>query len=570
MRKLENYLYNSLKFIICVICSFILCFCCALIPKADIYSMGSELLNDNNIEYYYEVNEITISNEVTSSAGLYINYIDYSDFYFYASKLNYINYQNLSCYFLFSYNFIDANLDEWNMTALIVRSYDETISSYDYELIFYYNLPQLGIGEDVLITMNGLNTQSTLYGLVSNFISTYNVSLQQVNLLKLVCLIFFTDDNYVLDVELTPNDEVISLLGSQNVLIKNLFSGLPFTQPEISTALFYDYYNELIETREVPTNFEWVNIGYNNSNMPYLDNINSLYFVGWEYSRDFTETNRNSFISVTQGYQSIYFYPKYINTILNGTYTSNKYFTLGNIDDVPIRAFNSQFNFSSNGQSFSRLKFTFNGDTFYLYYDDLLVAFQSRNSNDFIHWTNLKYSNITFDNSYPNDINAYYFIIRNFHLGSISVSDISGYYYFNENPIGTNSSNNTFRFLFISNGELFNSLSILSNGSVLYDNQIVYNGDTNSWVNEKFRLININKTQIESEQMQILLSNGVFSYVDVNGDYEFSDVLFSIADIPVRIMSQLLDVSIFGVSLFTALCGIITILLVAFVIKKFL
>lgn len=63
---------------------------------------------------------------------------------------------------------------------------------------------------------------------------------------------------------------------------------------------------------------------------------------------------------------------------------------------------------------------------------------------------------------------------------------------------------------------------------------------------------------------------GVFTYVRDNtyDDTDFEGLLFTIADTPVYFLSQFLSFELFGMNLFIALSGLITVLVVIYIVKK--
>lgn len=67
-----------------------------------------------------------------------------------------------------------------------------------------------------------------------------------------------------------------------------------------------------------------------------------------------------------------------------------------------------------------------------------------------------------------------------------------------------------------------------------------------------------------------LTSYGVFAFVRDTSydDTEFKDVLFAVMDSPIYMLSRLLNFELFGMNLFLALCGLVTIWILLFLFKK--
>lgn len=61
---------------------------------------------------------------------------------------------------------------------------------------------------------------------------------------------------------------------------------------------------------------------------------------------------------------------------------------------------------------------------------------------------------------------------------------------------------------------------------------------------------------------------GVFTYIPTGESSSFEDLLFTIADTPIYFISRLLDFEMFGMNLYIALSGLLTLLVVIFIIRK--
>lgn len=67
---------------------------------------------------------------------------------------------------------------------------------------------------------------------------------------------------------------------------------------------------------------------------------------------------------------------------------------------------------------------------------------------------------------------------------------------------------------------------------------------------------------------QRLESIGAFTYIADSHDSSFSDLFFNIADTPVQFLFSLMSFELFGVTFFYAFVGILTLIVIVFVIKK--
>lgn len=82
---------------------------------------------------------------------------------------------------------------------------------------------------------------------------------------------------------------------------------------------------------------------------------------------------------------------------------------------------------------------------------------------------------------------------------------------------------------------------------------------------------NFNGVKMSVETKAYLESVGFFGYVrDTSYDHAtFKDLLFGVLDSPIYMMSKLLSFELFGVNLFVALGGLVTLLLILLVARKF-
>lgn len=78
----------------------------------------------------------------------------------------------------------------------------------------------------------------------------------------------------------------------------------------------------------------------------------------------------------------------------------------------------------------------------------------------------------------------------------------------------------------------------------------------------------INNTLIADYNRTEMLKCGVFAYVYEPVEYTFGDVIFSVVDAPVYMLSQLFSFELFGLQFYVAFMGIVTIVLICFILKK--
>lgn len=109
----------------------------------------------------------------------------------------------------------------------------------------------------------------------------------------------------------------------------------------------------------------------------------------------------------------------------------------------------------------------------------------------------------------------------------------------------------------------YNSLEVV--GSILQNNT------NNSWLNYNYRYITIN-SDVGFYDMLNLSLMGEFNVapyvVGFDEDSTFGDLFTGIANVPIIVLSNLLSFSIFGWQAFAVLCGIITLLVLIWLIRK--
>lgn len=392
-------------------------------------------------------------------------------------------------------------------------------------------------------------------------------------------------DMYIGDIKLSVGKHIIKIIDNNEFVCSTKYGTcVPFSLNwelqsfiTLSNEKYYTAYFDSRGGEEVPTLtftatdkiFPHNAISTNVENPIILPSTTKegFKFLGWSYSEEPNcyEYSTMDFISLTVDYD-LYFYANWEDLRLNGDYKSNGYFILGKDGEEYLQSFSANVEFKSRNRLFSIMRFTFDDNGRYLYYDDLLVAYSNSESSGNVIWTSESYSNISFDNVYCDNNDFNLFIKYNFSLGSDDFASFSGYYCFDEN---VNYSKTLLIYSsFVSNGNVYRKIFV-DNGTIYYDKTAVYD-NVNGWTDEKYRLVNFSDTSILLENYALMLKYGDFGYVSFNStNNNVTDLLFSFADIPVRIMSQLLDISIFGTTLFIAFCSILTVLICITVIKKF-
>lgn len=99
------------------------------------------------------------------------------------------------------------------------------------------------------------------------------------------------------------------------------------------------------------------------------------------------------------------------------------------------------------------------------------------------------------------------------------------------------------------------------------DYMYIYN---NSFVEHRYTSPNIliSGTLIPNAYYQRMSYMGVFSYRYETDNVEFGDVITSVIDAPIYMLSQLFNFELFGVQFYIAFMSIVTVVLICFVVKK--
>lgn len=96
------------------------------------------------------------------------------------------------------------------------------------------------------------------------------------------------------------------------------------------------------------------------------------------------------------------------------------------------------------------------------------------------------------------------------------------------------------------------STDVVERGAIVGDTRILLNG------------VLINKYHTLPEMQR----TGVFQFVQDSTTYEFKDIMISIADVPIRILTGLLSFQLFGIELYVAFMGVLTLVLIGIIIRK--
>ena len=186
---------------------------------------------------------------------------------------------------------------------------------------------------------------------------------------------------------------------------------------------------------------------------------------------------------------------------------------------------------------------------------------------DTSHITNDIY-NITSTNTFTNSVGG---VINDYFNTIIVVSS-----YINDNAIFTN---RLYTFDLIDNDyyNTINSINDMSNTITQLQNQIQGLNDTiKNLRNNISKLQNTNRNLIEQYENQITqLQNQIHGLnyqlgILQKGDYSFDALFWSIANVPFGVLASTFNVNILGINLAGLITGVITSLLLIWLIKKFL
>lgn len=150
----------------------------------------------------------------------------------------------------------------------------------------------------------------------------------------------------------------------------------------------------------------------------------------------------------------------------------------------------------------------------------------------------------------------------------------TGWYTFNEN---INFAKSGFVGSFMANNNLYNS--IVFNGANVesalitltnylngdyYDTMLCDNG---TWYLDS-RRIYLSGVVMPIDVYQVMLSNGSFAYIPSVENTTFKELIFAIVDAPVKMLTDLFNVELLGTKFYVAFMGIVSIVLIAFILRK--
>lgn len=135
-----------------------------------------------------------------------------------------------------------------------------------------------------------------------------------------------------------------------------------------------------------------------------------------------------------------------------------------------------------------------------------------------------------------------------------------------------------------SNFDIDNDYSVY--GSMFINNNL-YNEysvfDNSSWgeLNDDYRTYIVNNGMLEGDNRilfnNVLIPIEIYDYMSVNGvfaytyepvNYTFGELIFNIIDAPIYMLSQLFSFTLFGIEFYIAFIGIVTIILICFIVRK--
>ena len=208
------------------------------------------------------------------------------------------------------------------------------------------------------------------------------------------------------------------------------------------------------------------------------------------------------------------------------------------------------------------------GTEYFVYYDygfDLDETFD--NTERFCIWFLKDYYcsndmaylfNYMFQNS-PNDYckvyNGWYTFSNTFSVNNIvgNYFNLYGNFTIDNNLYSQMSFNSTTHTIYASgtNGVDYFNFKV-------YDNSLLLNSNA----------IYINNCLMPYSYYQYLVNWGTFNYVPQQVEYTFGDMIFSVIDAPIYMLSQLFSFELFGIQFYVAFMGITTVLLIFFIVRK--
>ena len=132
--------------------------------------------------------------------------------------------------------------------------------------------------------------------------------------------------------------------------------------------------------------------------------------------------------------------------------------------------------------------------------------------------------------------------------------------------------NYRFNLNFTTNSGFYDYFDIIIDSSskvqIYFATTLVFDGT--KWIEPQNQYILITGTYLTPPDYAFIQRFGTFGYVQPPKDESFSDIVYSIADTPFKVLSNLLSVELFGVTFFTAVCGLLLVLVCVYVIKHLL
>lgn len=151
--------------------------------------------------------------------------------------------------------------------------------------------------------------------------------------------------------------------------------------------------------------------------------------------------------------------------------------------------------------------------------------------------------------------------------GNAEVVNYNGYYSFLNNLNGVNE--NWYLYGHITaNNNLYNYICYIEG-----DSWANLNGEYQEDIVDNYKLIGsrlvlMNNVLIPKAMQQMMLNTGAFTYVYEPVQYTFADMIFNVVDAPIYMLSQLFSFKLFGVELYVAFTGVLTLLLMMFLVRK--
>lgn len=277
---------------------------------------------------------------------------------------------------------------------------------------------------------------------------------------------------------------------------------------------------------------------------------------------------------------------------LSGGYNFQDYFYLDIDNPIHVNCY-----FNNYDDTFFNTVMYFNDNVYYLY-ELSIIQYQSQVSltfscvdyndtttlNDFV--TSLSNN----DNLYDLDVDfadLYFYITNPYILDSSSYEQFSKIFTNNDNQFVV-SYNGYFSFLSGNITPFSERFTIL--GNIIFNNVIYYGFRSGQYSIDAISIdyvnsvnsvvvgvsykeapnIWFNNVKMTKSNYTYLHSIGVFGYVrpTTYDDSTFNDLLFSIMDSPIYMLSRLLNFELFGMNVFIAVSGLLTLALVVVVIRK--